>query len=134
MASLSACEVPEDEASDSGGSATSAEKPKGEDFTTAQENAIRSAKAYLDLGTGFSRAGLIQQLTSKAGDGYKKADAVFAVDHIKVDYNEQAVLAAKAYLDISGFSRDGLIQQLSSKAGSQFTQAQAEYAADKVGL
>ena len=51
-----------------------------------------------------------------------------------MDYNEQAVLAAKAYLDISGFSRDGLIQQLSSKAGSQFTQAQAEYAADKVGL
>ena len=62
------------------------------------------------------------------------ADAVFAVDHIKVDWNQQAVLSAKNYLKVSGFSRSGLIEQLSSKAGSGFTMAQATYAANKVGL
>jgi hypothetical protein len=60
---------------------------------------------------------------------------VFAVDHIKVDWNQQAVLSAKGYLAMgTGFSRAGLIQQLTSTAGEQFTLAQATYAANKVGL
>lgn len=109
-------------------------KPAAPKFTVAQENAIKSAEAYLNLGSGFSRAGMIQQLTSQAADGYKMPDAVFAVDHIKVDWNKQAVLAAKGYLAISGFSRASLIQQLTSTAGSQFTPAQAAYAANHVGL
>ena len=86
------------------------------------------------MGSGFSRYGLIQQLSSKAGSGFKRANAVFAVNHIKVNWNQQAVLAAKAYMSQSGFSRSGLIQQLSSRAGSGFTHAQAVYAANKVGL
>ncbi|WP_151081442.1 Ltp family lipoprotein [Nocardioides cynanchi] len=104
-------------------------------FTVAQKNAIQSAQNYLAIGTGFSRAGLIGQLTSKAGSGFKLADSVFAVNHIKVDWNKQAVIAAKNYLNIgTGFSRTGLIQQLTSRAGSQFTLAQATYAANHVGL
>lgn len=103
------------------------------DFTVAQQNAIESAQSYLDM-SGFSRAGLIGQLSSKAGEGFKKADAVFAVDHIKVDWNKEAVESAKDYLDMSSFSRSGLIQQLSSPAGEQFTVAQATYAANHVGL
>jgi host cell surface-exposed lipoprotein len=84
--------------------------------------------------SGFSRAGLIQQLTSKMGEGFKMSDAVFAVNHVKVDWNKEAVESAKSYLDMSSFSRAGLIQQLSSKAGDQFTVAQATYAANHVGL
>jgi len=103
------------------------------DFTVAQENAIESAQSYLDM-SGFSRAGLIQQLTSKMGEGFKAKDAVFAVNHIKVDWNKEAVESAKTYLDMSSFSRAGLIQQLTSKAGDQFTPAQATYAANHVGL
>ncbi len=142
VAALSACSV---DTSTTGGSKhhsggardNSSGAKSGKDapsYSTAQENAIRSAQSYLDLGSGFSKAGLIQQLTWKAGEGFKMADAVFAVNHIKVDYNEQAVLSAKAYLDMSGFSRSGLIQQLTSKAGDQYTMAQATYAAKKVGL
>jgi hypothetical protein len=109
--------------------------PAAPKFTVAEQNAIQSAQAYLTMGTGFSRAGLIQQLSSSAGEGFKKADAVFAVDHIKVDWNQQAVLSAKGYLAMgTGFSRAGLIQQLTSTAGEQFTLAQATYAANKVGL
>lgn len=103
------------------------------DFTVAQQNAIESAQSYLDM-SGFSRAGLIGQLSSKAGEGFKMADAVFAVNHLKVDWNKEAVQSAKSYLDMSSFSRSGLIQQLSSPAGDQFTQAQAVYAANHVGL
>lgn len=113
------------------GSANSA--PAAPQYTVAQQNAIEAAQSYLDM-QGFSRAGLIGQLTSKAGDGFKRADAVFAVNHIKVNWNKEAVEAAKSYLEMGGFSRASLIDQLSSPAGDQFTLAQAQYAANHVGL
>jgi hypothetical protein len=104
-------------------------------YTAAQDQAIQAAQSYLSIGTGFSRAGLIGQLTSKAGNGFKTADGVFAVNHVKVDWNKQAVTSAKSYLAIgTGFSRTSLIEQLTSQAGSQFTLAQATYAANHVGL
>jgi hypothetical protein len=102
-------------------------------YTAGQENAMESAQQYLDM-QGFSRLGLIDQLSSSYGDGYSVADATFAVDHIKVDWNAEAVKAAKAYLDMEGFSRQGLIGQLSSSYGDKFTLAQATYAANHVGL
>jgi hypothetical protein len=105
-------------------------KPK---YTVAQKQAIQSARGYLDMG-GTSRAGLIDQLSSKYGEGFKTADARFAVNHIKVDWNAQAVESVKGYLDMGGFSRAGLIAQLSSKSGEKFTLAQAKYAVRRVGL
>jgi host cell surface-exposed lipoprotein len=102
-------------------------------YTTAQENAIGSAEAYLSV-SGFSRAGLIQQLSSSYGDGYSKADATFAVNHLDVDWNQQAVRSARDYLSTSHFSRAGLIEQLSSPYGDGYTKAQAIYAANHVGL
>lgn len=102
-------------------------------FTLAQQNAIDAAKDYLSM-EGFSRQGLIDQLSSSYGNGFSTADATFAVDHIKVNWNAQAVRAARAYLDFEPFSRQGLIDQLTSAYGSQFTLAQATYAADRVGL
>jgi hypothetical protein len=50
--------------------------------TVAQEQALESAKSYLDMG-GFSRAGLIDQLSSSAGEGFKMADARWAVNHTR---------------------------------------------------
>ena len=113
--------------------ATTKAAPAKKQYTVAQQNAIRSAQSYLAI-SGFSKAGLIEQLSSKAGDGFKKSDATFAVDHIKVDWNKEAVKSAKDYLKIGGFSRAGLIEQLSSKAGDKYTLSQAKYAADHVGL
>jgi Host cell surface-exposed lipoprotein len=103
--------------------------------TVSQEQALESAQGYLDMGTGFSRAGLIDQLHSSAGEGFSKADAVWAVNHTHANWNHQAVLSAKGYLDMeSGFSRASLIDQLSSPYGEDFTVAQATYAANQVGL
>ena len=105
--------------------------PEEPEMTSGQENALQAAEDYLDY-TGFSKTGLIQQLSSPAGDGYSKADATFAANNVDADWNAEAVEAAEDYLDYTTFSKDGLIDQLSSSAGDQFTPEQAQYAADKV--
>jgi len=116
--------------------ATAQAKPKPPaqpELTISQEQAVGAAKDYLDT-SAFSRAGLIEQLSSAYGSGFSKADATFAVDYLQVNWKEQAVLAAKEYLQTMHFSRAGLIQQLSSAYGSKFTRVEATYAADQVGL
>jgi hypothetical protein len=115
--------------------APKAEKPaeKAAEMTAGQENAVESAQNYLSF-TAFSRQGLIEQLSSDAGDGYSVKDATFAADHVDANWNEQAAKAAKNYLDMTSFSRKGLIEQLSSDAGDGYTKKQAVYGVDKAGL
>lgn len=103
-----------------------------QNLTGPQKNAVRSAKNYLSL-TGFSRAGLIEQLSSPYGDDYNVADATAAVDSLPVDWKAQAVRSAKNYLSLQGFSCNGLIGQLSSDAGDKFTESQATYGAQQAG-
>jgi hypothetical protein len=95
--------------------------------TVSQRNAVRTAKDYLDY-SAFSRKGLIEQLEY---EGFSTEDATFGVDHITVDWNEQAAKAARAYLDYSGFSRGGLIDQLEYEG---FTPSQAAYGVTAAGL
>ena len=97
-----------------------------------QKNAVRSANSYLDM-TGFSRDGLISQLSSPYGDGYSLGDATAAVDSLSVDWNAQAVRSAQQYLSMMGFSCRGLIDQLSSDAGDKYTVGQATYGAQQAG-
>ena len=98
------------------------------------QQAVDAANGYLSEGQGFSQQGLIQQLTSSAGNGFTEAQAEYAVNYLHPDWDTQAVDAAKGYMQMGGFSRESLIQQLTSSAGNGFTQAQAEYAASRVGL
>ena len=109
-----------------------ANEESGSRLTSSQMNAVRSANQYLSM-TGFSRAGLIQQLSSDAGEGYSVADATAAVDSLTVDWNENAVRSARQYLDMTGFSCKGLIDQLSSSAGDKYTREQATYGAREAG-
>jgi hypothetical protein len=104
-----------------------------ENATPSQQNALKEAESYLHS-SSFSEAGLIEQLSSEAGSKFPHQDAVWAVEHLHVNWNEQAVKEAESYLHTSSFSCQGLIEQLSSEAGSKFTTGQAEYAAKKVGL
>lgn len=96
-------------------------------MTTSQKNAVRKAEQYLRT-SAFSRDGLISQLEFEQ---FSTEDATFAVDHIEVDWNEQAAKKAKQYLDISAFSRDGLINQLEF---DKFTTEQATYGVEQNGL
>jgi hypothetical protein len=120
------------------GTVTETDSPAPADtpaVTSSQQQALDSAQSYLSDGQGFSRAGLIDQLSSSAGEGFSHADAVWAADHSGADWKAQAVLSAQGYLrDGQGFSRSGLIEQLTSPYGEQFTLAQATYAVNKVGL
>jgi Host cell surface-exposed lipoprotein len=104
--------------------------PDKPEMTSGQENAVQVAQDYIDM-SGFSKAGLIDQLSSSAGEGFSKADATFAANNVDADWNAEAVESAKDYLDMGGMSKSGLIEQLSSSAGEQFTPEQAQYAADK---
>lgn len=103
-----------------------------ENLSMAQINATRSAEQYLNM-SGFSRDGLIEQLSSDAGDGYSVSDATAAVDSLSVDWNENASKSASQYLSMSGFSCKGLIEQLSSGAGDKYTVEQATYGARQAG-
>jgi hypothetical protein len=110
----------------------SASISSAQNLSGPQKNAVRSAKNYLSI-SGFSRAGLIDQLSSPYGDGYDVADATAAVNSLSVDWNAQAVRSAKQYLQIMGFSCRGLIDQLSSDAGDKYTRSQATYGAQQAG-
>ena len=105
--------------------------PAGPSMTTAQQQAVDAAEGYLSLGQGFSEQGLLSQLTSSAGSGFTQAQAEYAVNYLHPDWDQQAVDAAKGYLQLGGFSQASLLQQLTSSAGSGFTQAQAEYAVNQ---
>ena len=158
--SATACEMPEDNetthaeevvkekaaASDAPGKAEKAKKDKGADkkekaaaekpepnYTTSQENAIASAYDYLDY-SAFSKAGLIDQLSSKYGDGFSKADAAFAVNHIKVNWNGRLLPPRWNTSTMTRSRAHGLIQRLESEYGEQFTHAQAVYGVNQTGL
>ncbi len=111
---------------------TEAATDSGADLTAVQKNARRSAENYLEM-SGFSRLGLIDQLSSEYGDQFSKADATAAVDSMDVDWNEQAGRVAKAYLDMQGFSCQGLVDQMSSDVADKFTKAQATAGAKEAG-
>jgi hypothetical protein len=93
-------------------------------LTSAQRNAIGSARSYLSI-TAFSRTGLIDQLKF---EGFRPRVATFAVDYLGVNWKRQAYKSAKSYLAISHFSLSGLIDQLRFEG---FTKAQATYGAKR---
>lgn len=95
--------------------------------TVSQQNAVKKAKSYLNF-TAFSRKGLIEQLEF---EGFTHDDAVYGVDNVGADWNEQAVKKAKSYLDFTAFSRKGLIEQLEFEG---FTHEQAVYGTEQNGL
>ena len=130
-----ACGTPEDDASTTTGTPPPAEAPEPEAPSENPElsNARESARSYLEY-SGFSRQGLIDQLSSEYGEQYPVDVATAAVDSLDVDWNAEAAEAAKSYLEYSSFSRQGLIEQLTSEYGEQFTQAEAEYGVSTTGL
>lgn len=97
------------------------------EMTAGQKNAMASAEQYLEY-SAFSKSGLVKQLKFEK---YPEKDAVWAVDHLDVNWNEQAALAAETYLDTSSFSREGLINQLKFEG---YTPEQAAYGVKQAGL
>lgn len=96
--------------------------------TMGEQNALKSAKAYLALGSGFSRQGLIDQLKF---EGFTDSEAEYAVKNCGADWKQEAVKCAAAYLDLDfGFSKSKLIEQLEYEG---FTHDQAVYGVEQNG-
>jgi hypothetical protein len=102
-------------------------------LTTSQQQAARSAQSYISF-QGFSRQGLIDQLSSEFGEKFSVADATAAVDSLSVNWNQQAVRSAESFLSLKPFSCQGLIDQLSSNYGEKFTGEQATFGARQTGI
>lgn len=117
---------------------SAASKTEFDKLDISTKNAYKSGLSYLNGLGGFSKQGLIEQLSSEYADGYTLEQAQNAVAALeadgKVDWKEQAVISAKNYMEFSSFSRSGLIDQLTSEYGEQFTWEEASYAADQMGL
>ena len=97
--------------------------------------AKEAAKSYLDF-MGFSKKGLIEQLSSEYGEGFPVEIAETVVEQIEadgeVDWIAEAEEAAKNYLETMPFSKQELINQLSSEYGDGFTYEEAETAVNNV--
>lgn len=90
-----------------------------------------SARSYLEWG-GFSRQGLIDQLSSEFGEQFPVEAATAAVDSMNVDWFAEAVDSAESYTSWRAWSHAELVDQLSSAYGEQFTPEQAEHGATVV--
>ena len=76
----------------------------------------------------MSKQGIYDQLTSDSGDKFNESDAKYAVDHLDVDWNKNALKAAESYQKDQNMSTDEIHDQLISQDGDQFTESQADYA------
>jgi Host cell surface-exposed lipoprotein len=94
--------------------------------TIGQSNARKSAESYL-RSSSFSRLGLVDQLIY---EGFTEADSTYAVDAVKVNWNEQAAKTAASYLRTGSFSKKGLYDQLIYE---KFTPEQAAFGVASVG-
>ena len=65
--------------------------PASRAMTGAQQQAVDSAEGYLGEGQGFSKQGLLNQLTSSFGEGFGNSDAEFAIKYLNPNWDQQAV-------------------------------------------
>ena len=96
------------------------EKTEEEKLYLERKNAIKSAELCLKI-LPYSRQGLIEMLEY---GGYSNDVAVYAVDNISVDWNEQCAKAAEMYLGSHPFDRRNLYIVLEYKG---FTKEQIRY-------
>lgn len=75
----------------------------------------------------MSKQGIYDQLTSEF-DKYPPEEAQYTIDHLKVNFNENALKTAESYQKNMSMSTDAIKEQLVSPYGDKFTEEEAEYA------
>lgn len=76
----------------------------------------------------MSKQGIYDQLTSEYGEKFSAEAAQYAIDHLKADYNQNALAKAKDYQSQMNMSPEAIRSQLTSSSGEKFTQSEADYA------
>lgn len=82
------------------------------------------------LGLGMSEKSLYNQLTSSDGLGYDSEKVKITLSNMDINWNEQAVIAAKMYMKEQQCSEEDLIKELEER--ELFTHEQAVYGATKI--
>ncbi|WP_125711583.1 Ltp family lipoprotein [Companilactobacillus kedongensis] len=96
--------------------------------TSNDKDALKRAKIYAkDM--NISKTGIYDQLTAKSGDNLSTSVAQYAVDHVKANWNTNALATAETYRNISMSKRE-IYEQLISKDGDKFTSDEANYATE----
>lgn len=75
----------------------------------------------------MSKAGLLDQLTSPAGEQLSAAAGQYAVDNVKADWNANALGKARTYQTTMSMSTTAIREQLTSSAGEKFLPSEAGY-------
>lgn len=91
-------------------------------------NALAKAKTYAET-LYMSKKAIYKQLTSEYGEQFSNDAATYAINNLKVNWKENALVKAKTYSDMN-MSRKAIYKQLVSEYGEQFTSAEAQYAID----
>lgn len=94
------------------------------------EKAVKLAEEYAD-DDGISKEDMYEQLYSHDGENLSKPASQYAIDHIKINWKQQATRSAQGYIDDRLIkTKHELVEQLTG--AEQFTKSQAEYATNKV--
>lgn len=100
-----------------------------------KKNALISAKIYSKT-MNLSKQSIFEQLYSESpdkathSDKFTKEESQYAIDHLKVDFKENALETAKSYQSSSSLSKEEIYKQLTSTLGDKFTNDEAQYAVD----
>ncbi|NHM15970.1 hypothetical protein GMI69_04720 [Eggerthellaceae bacterium zg-887] len=95
------------------------------------QTALQAAQSYYnkEAGSGVSRLDITQYLTES---GYSEAEATTAISQLKnADWDEQARLRARSYLDLDHMSYKGLVDQLEYE---EFTNGEAVAAVNSLNV
>ena len=88
--------------------------------------ALAQARDYVRL-LDISKGHLYDQLHSRYGGHFAPKAAHYGADHVKANWNKEALGAAKAYRKLLHLSIEAIRTQLTSQI-DQFTAKQADYA------
>ena len=80
----------------------------------------------------MSKKGVYDQLTSEYGEKFSAEEAQYAIDHVEVDWNANALEKAKSYQESMNMSSSAIYDQLISEYGEKFTKEEAQYAVDNL--
>ncbi|WP_055679894.1 Ltp family lipoprotein [Secundilactobacillus kimchicus] len=124
---LAACGSTSSSSSNSSSQNTTASSSSQKKLPAEYQSALNKAQTYSDT-MHLSKKGLYRQLTSSSGEAFEKKPALYAVNHVKANWNENALAKAKDYQDQQSLSPARIKTQLTSSVGKQFTESQANYA------
>lgn len=91
-------------------------------------NALEKAKTYAET-LYMSKKAIYKQLTSEYGEQFSSDAATYAINNLKINWKENALVKAKTYSDMK-MSKKAIYDQLVSEYGEQFTSSEAQYAID----